>query len=182
MYYIFKVLQLLLLVTFQTSNANDNYFQDELDEQPCSAFDTKNITYDRDNENDASKYIRRIFYGNISHEPPLYRDYDYIYGNDNAKISVPIHVRGCVCINKICIRSCCDRRHAFNETTQRCSVETDYVNAWNVTIFNETNDRVDNYENLYDSLKYEVVMGRPCNEMSLLDVKNDLEGVSLQEV
>lgn len=89
-----------------------NYFQDEIESNPCSHFDSINITNGKKNPNGS------ITYRGITYSPNHYRTYDYIYLNQKNKTYVGNHTRGCICFYRKCVRSCCLPSQQFSNS--RC--------------------------------------------------------------
>lgn len=117
---------------------------------PCNFFETINIT---------SGHLDQ--YGNFHHDDVVYRrgtfqEYDYILRNFSIHVKVPVHVRGCVCLYKTCIRLCnkCD-----NELTENCVRSSRLIMP--------TED--DEEEIDLDDNKFGVLVGKPCNRMYELE-------------
>ncbi|XP_017143881.2 probable G-protein coupled receptor Mth-like 11 [Drosophila miranda] len=67
----------------------------------CDFFDTVNITSSFKAENGSYRYK------NLTVPASLTGEYDHVIQYDGDRISVPKHIRGCVCKLKTCIRFCC---------------------------------------------------------------------------
>lgn len=137
-----------------TTAAPFDYYEEQKDNFPCSFLETINIT----------DGIRN-FDGSISHDgirfsENHYKEYGYIYRDYEHKQTVKKHIRGCICLYKICIRSCCRNEEDFVNGT--CIVEDNItLNTFNVSI-HDTNGKINNH-NLYDDDDYEVTYGAACH-------------------
>lgn len=138
-----------------------NYFEIEKNAEPCSFYDTINITsgfYDTNNS---------ITHEGIRYSSDQYKVYDYIYRGIDIKRNVTEHYRGCVCQQRICIRSCC--RQGFVFENGKCSRAEDDVVEFNVAIEHMAGIKI---FNLIDSDEYAVTYTRTCQGY-LLDPHNE---------
>lgn len=76
--------------------------------EACEFYETVNI----------SSGIRQVdntyLHKNISYPPYLYATYNYILDENGTRIEVNPHIRGCVCLLRYCLRSCCSPGQYIN--------------------------------------------------------------------
>lgn len=109
------VIFICLVKIFECRKSSDiNYYEAARDDKPCNFFDTVNIT-DGHHNSDGS-----ITYENITYTSEQYEMYDYIYKGPTVRRNVSTHIRGCICQQRICIRSCCSRNQHINLNTNLC--------------------------------------------------------------
>lgn len=131
-----------------------NYYLKEQHQKPCSPFDTINITAGTKNSDDS------ITHNGITYEKNEYAYYNYIFKNQSHKIKVPKHIRGCICLHRICVRSCCLENEIWNSNINKCvSNNNTELSTFNATI-RENGEFIDH--NLQNSTEYGIVFGKIC--------------------
>lgn len=114
---------------------------------PCNFFSTINITDGIKQPNGS------IFYKNIEYLETQYAEYNYNTFNSDDIIKVPIHIRGCLCEKKDCIRVCCEYGKAVRNGS---CVNYDLHDV----LFNSTIG-----SNLAGNKSFEFIYGKPCKMM-----------------
>lgn len=130
-----------------------DFYEEQKDNFPCSFLETINITGGIRNSDGSMSY------DDIRFSENHYKEYGYIYKDYEHKQAVGKHIRGCICLYKICIRSCCRNEEDFVNGT--CIVEDNIINSFNLSI-HDTNGKV-SYHNLYDDDDYEITYGATCH-------------------
>lgn len=139
-----------------------NYFEISKNDKPCSFYDTVNITDGIPDNNNS------ISFGGILYSRDQYKIYDYVYRGFDFKREVVEHVRGCICQQRICIRSCCPKGFVFNgEKCERADYE---VINFNVAIEHLAGIKI---FNLIDNDEYALTYFRTCDGF-LLDPHNEV--------
>lgn len=137
-----------------TTAAPFDYYEEQKDNFPCNYLETINIT-DGTRNSDGS-----ISHDGIRYSANHYKEFGYIYKNYVHKQRVPKHIRGCICLYKMCIRSCCSNEEDFVNST--CIVEDNInLNSFNISI-HDINGKI-SIHNLYDDDDYEITYGPACN-------------------
>lgn len=95
-------------VAISSGDGQPNYFEEELNKSPCSHFDTVNITGGSRNSDGS------ITFNGITYDSKHYSEYDYIYSSHQIKVPVKKHIRGCICLHRICVRACCPDGYVHN--------------------------------------------------------------------
>ncbi|KAG5679684.1 hypothetical protein PVAND_009237 [Polypedilum vanderplanki] len=112
----------------------------------CDFRDTVNIT---GGQKDGDNFI----FNNDTYSFGYYGEFDYIFQNYDEIIKVDLHIRGCVCHIKPCIRICCNE---YREPIDRFCTKTNQLEFDN----GETID--------LKGEKYGVLIGRSCQSMFML--------------
>ncbi|CRK99458.1 CLUMA_CG012609, isoform A [Clunio marinus] len=120
------------------------YFQEG---EPCSFFDTMNITSGKQDQNGNFNFNGEIF------KKGTFATYNYTIENFTDLVAAEPHIRGCVCNSKPCIRLCCIDEEADENST---CISTNVLSV-------PTHDEPEEI-NLSGNT-YGVLVGRPCPVM-----------------
>lgn len=149
----FYLLSIILCLTVSASAENSNYFIDESTKEPCSAFNTVNITGGFRYPNGS------IFHHGVYYAPEHVQYYSHIYKDEYTIQSVPKHLRGCVCFYKPCVRSCCwYGEHLIDGKCELSTQQTYEPLSIDIHLKNGTKTTHD----LYRNPNLTVIYGKPC--------------------
>ena len=130
------------------------------DEEKCDYADTVNLTGCEKIENGSYRYDD-IF---IPREKQS--NYTFRLNHLGERITVPLHLRGCVCRDRPCIKLCCPRDQFFNNETKNCEkITADMKVSWQLEIFSETDTAKE--KNILE--KFTIQVGLPCIEPTISD-------------
>lgn len=130
---------------------------------PCDFFDSTNIT---DGVSDADGVI--LFEG-VSYPNHLYAEVGYVLENrknGTVKVPKPLHMRGCLCEIKKCIRLCCPHGQFMNSLGECYRHEA--ANQLETEVYQGVNDHTTVVLN--DHFGY--VDDRPCSDDKIFETKN----------
>lgn len=127
----------LLLLCF-TSNASSET------SEPCEFYSTINVSSGKRNA-DQSWYHEGVYY-----PASYYATYNYILDENATRIQTEPHVRGCICLVRYCLRTCCAPGQLINfsngDGDGECREDGYKVVPWKVGIENpETIDLLSEY-------------------------------------
>lgn len=150
--YIFKISKLGLSLRNMLLFILLIYIQTANSSLPCKFIETINIT---DGYKDSH---HNFIFKNNKFPIGTYQVFDYVEDYAQVKISVNPHIRGCACRHKSCLRFCC------MDDNDVCLPK----NKFNV--INEKSE--EEIINISDN-KYDVLLGRSCEEMYKLEDDGD---------
>lgn len=138
---------------------------DSSPEENCKFADTVDLTGRQRFENGTYRYDDML----IPLEQQAYFDYQLKFMGE--KITVPKHVRGCVCKKRPCTKLCCPRDHFFSESTKRCEQITPAMNvSWQVEVISDANT----IETVNILETFTTPIGLPCNDIEPADPALDI--------
>ncbi|XP_046808536.1 uncharacterized protein LOC111687899 [Lucilia cuprina] len=135
---------------------------EENNEEICPYQNTVNLTNLEKYEN--GSYL----YEDILIPPEKQNFYDYHLKFLRKRVSVPRHLRGCVCENKPCIKLCCEKDEYLNDkgNTSKCEkITSEMTVQWILPLLGEY-DKVET-ANILEHFTLQV--GLPCREPEALD-------------
>lgn len=156
------ILQSVLILTFIATTSAQNIFKKVKAEisllNSCEFYNSINITDGVINADQS------ITHNHVNYSIFQYKDFDYIYDDNNTQVNVPEHKRGCVCLVKTCIRLCCIKGQKYNFENKKCERDSK-ITKFYVAIQHMQLENKSIRHDLYDDGDEIVgVYGRTCDE------------------